>query len=615
MSKERSSILLLSTSSEVAESVITILDSEYDVIRTKNLAQSFEVLDSKRPPIAILDFAAATSMNGDTLDQLKKHKPELVTLLVCPRDKRDQLLESNLSNETYRVLFATLSPGQTRLAVAAALKHAKAKASEMPKSTAAKKSATKKSAAKSVSKSRPTSSTKNSSSKLIPIIAGLGVLGLAAIGWYFVSGGDSDTNPANSEQAELEKTPAQIEAETISATAKVSLDNGILFPPEENNALDAYSRILELDPTNFEAKKALLQLSDSALGDLDLHIQNGSIQDAQASIDLARQLGENKTAFLELIENSISEKKTTLISSAEEALGAGNISDAASLIGVANSLFSDDESIQTLQQTITAQQQNLDQAAEIDDLINKSRDSINNNRLLSPNRNNAQYFINRLERLDSDNASLTSLKRNLSSALLLEARTFALENNFATANRYVDSAARLGASTAAVSNERQRINSLATKVQEQTLAEEQAAQALAEQQLLAETERLAQEQAAAQAEAERLAEEERQAELERLATVPVNVKIADLTSNVRTPPEYPAGYQRRNVEGSATIAFTVQRDGSVNNVRVVSVEPESRDQFGEAAQGAVEQWSFQPYRDSDGNARIANTQIKIRFEL
>ena len=128
MSEEKTSILLLCSSSEVAESVLSILDSDYEVIRAKTLTQSFEILDSKRPPIAILDFAAATSMNGDTLKQLKKHKPELVTLLVCPRDKRDQLLESNLSNETYRVLFATLSPGQTRLAVAASLKHAKAKA-------------------------------------------------------------------------------------------------------------------------------------------------------------------------------------------------------------------------------------------------------------------------------------------------------------------------------------------------------------------------------------------------------------------------------------------------------------------------------------------------------
>ena len=139
MSQERPSILLLSASSEIIESVLSILDSDYEILGAKTLSQSFEILDSKRPSIAILDFAAATSMNGDSIAQLKKHKPELITILICPRDKRDQLLESNLSNETYRVLFATLSPGQTRLAVAAGFKHAKAKASEMPKTSKVQK--------------------------------------------------------------------------------------------------------------------------------------------------------------------------------------------------------------------------------------------------------------------------------------------------------------------------------------------------------------------------------------------------------------------------------------------------------------------------------------------
>ncbi len=611
MSEEKSSILLLSTSSEVAESVQSILDSDYEILRAKTLTQSFEILDSKRPPIAILDFASATSMNGDTLEQLKKHKPELVTLLVCPRDKRDQLLESNLSNETYRVLFATLSPGQTRLAVAAALKHAKAKASEMPSSKKATAS-TQKPVKTSTS---TTTKAKSSNSKLMPIIAGIGILALGGIGWMFMSGDKSEKAPSTPETVEIEKTPAQLEAESLSASAKEAFDSGIFFPPEENNALDSYSKILELDPNNFAAKKALLELSQSALGDVDLHIQNGSIQDAQASIDFARNLGSDRPEFLELIENSINEKKTALISSVEESLASGSFSDAASLVGVADSLFSNDNKILELKASIEEQQKSLDQASEINNLLNRSRDAINSNRLLAPNRNNAQYFINRLEALDPTNSSIPSLKRNLSSSLLIEARTAALDNDFVNAKRYVDSAARLGASPAAVSSERQRINSLEGKVEEEQLKQEQEQQALEEQRLLAETQRQAQEQADAQAEAERKAEEERQAEILRLSTVPVDVQIGDLISVDKAPPNYPDSYQRRNIEGSATIGFTVQKNGIISNVRVISVEPESRTLFGEEAQEAVQKWSFQPYTDENGNNRIANSQVRIVFKL
>lgn len=614
MSEEKTSILLLCSSSEVAESVLSILDSDYEVIRAKTLTQSFEILDSKRPPIAILDFAAATSMNGDTIKQLKKHKPELVTLLVCPRDKRDQLLESNLSNETYRVLFATLSPGQTRLAVAASLKHAKAKASEMP---VAKKPETRKQKVAKPKKARPTSAptSKKSSSKLIPIIAGIALLTLGGIGWMFMSGDKTEKKTSTPIVVEVEKTPAQLEAEALSVNAKASFDSGILFPPDENNALDSYSKILQLDPNNFNAKKALLELSQSALGDVDLHIQNGSIEEAQASIDFARGLAIDKPAFLELIENSINEKKSTLIASVEDSLASGLVTDAASLIGVADKLFSDDENISGLKASITEQQKSLDQASEISNLLTRSREAINTNRLLAPNRNNAQYFINRLEALDPGNSAIAGLKRNLSSSLLLEARTAALNSDFTNAKRYVDSAARLGASSAAITNERQRITSLESSVREQEQLQKQAEIELAEQQLQVETNRLAQEQADAEAAAAIKAEEERQAEIIRLSTVPVDVVIGDLTSIIKTPPNYPDNYQRRSIDGSAVIALTVEKDGSVNNVRIVSVEPETRKLFGSAALEAVQTWSFQPYKDEDGNVRIANTQVRIVFQL
>ena len=605
MSEEKSSILLLSTSSEIAESVHSILDNEYNLIRAKSLTQSFEILNSQRPPIAILDFAVATSMNGDTLAQLKKHKPNLVTLLICPRDKRDQLLESNLSNETYRVLFATLSPGQTRLAVAAALKHAKVKASEEPITAKTEKQIKK---ATKPNKVRSTGSAKKPGSKLMPIIAGIGVLALAGIGWMFMSG---EKNVATPEPVKIEKTAAQLEAENLSLSAKASFDSGLLFPPDESNALDMYSKILQLDPNSFAAKKGLVDLSQLALDDVDLHIQNGNIGDAQASMNFARELGANNPAFLELVENTLTEKKSALIENIEETLANGAISDAASLVGVANSLFSDDEKIVSLNENISEQQNKLSQATEISNLLSRSRDAINANRLLSPTSNNANYFINRLEDLDSSNSGLTSLKRDLSNALLLEARSLSLDSDFVNAKRYVDSAASLGSNSAAITIERQRITSLESKIQEQQLADVQAANDLAEEQLLAETERLAQEQAA---EAKK-AEEERQAEVIRLSTVPVDVVIGDLKSLRKTPPNYPSSYERRRLAGAATIAFTLQKDGSVSNVRVVSVDPESRIKFGNAAQEAVEQWIFEPYQDDDGNVRIANSQIRIVFQL
>ena len=72
--QEKSAILLLSASAQVAESVQEILENEYELLRAKNLSQGIEILNQKKPAIAILDFAAATSLNGDTIEQLEKHE-------------------------------------------------------------------------------------------------------------------------------------------------------------------------------------------------------------------------------------------------------------------------------------------------------------------------------------------------------------------------------------------------------------------------------------------------------------------------------------------------------------------------------------------------------------
>ena len=613
MSQERPSILLLSASSEIIESVLSILDSDYEILGAKTLSQSFEILDSKRPSIAILDFAAATSMNGDSIAQLKKHKPELITILICPRDKRDQLLESNLSNETYRVLFATLSPGQTRLAVAAGFKHAKAKASEMPKTSKVQKLSKKTTTPKKQPSPKPP--TTKSGSKLKPIIASVAVIALVGAVWMFISR-DKIKDPVSTEKiVKVEKTQTQIEVESLAIDAKTSLDSGILFPPKQNNALEIYSKILQLDPNNFAAKKALIELSKLALGDLDLQIENGSKDDSQASIDFARELGKNNPGFLKLVEDLIAKKKSLLIENIEATLGSGDISEAASLAAMANALFESDETITTLQKTILEQQNTLDQAAEINSLLTKSREAITANRLLTPNSDNAQYFINRLETLDSGNSALDGLKRSLTSSLFLDARRFAQESDFASAKRYVDAAANLGASPASITNERQRIISLETILQEEQLAAELAEKALAEEQLVAETERLAQEQADKQAAAAKKLEQERQAETRRLATVPVDLTLSQLTTIKRVAPKYPLKYLNRGLEGTVEIAFTLSRQGVLSDARVMSITPKSAKLFGNAALDAVQQWQFKPYTDKDGNSRIANGQVRIIFEL
>jgi len=537
--QDKPAILLLCASSKLADSVKEILEEDYELVLAKTLNQAFTILDEQKPAVAVLDFAAATSFDGDSIEQLEKHSPNIVNLLVCPRDKRDQLLESNLSNQVFRVLFATLSPGQTRLAVSAAFKHSKSKDSDTPQSQP--KSAQ--------SKTKPVNkTTTESNSKLIPIIAGVAVLAIAGLGLMFMSGDKSETNEQTVENQETQKTPEDIETDKLTgaaiSAAQLSLSNGILFPPDENNALDAFTAILEKSPNNLEAKKGLVELGKKALGSLDSEIANGSLDDAQASISRARSLAANNTVFSELIETNIADKRANLIKSAQDSLNNGSVFEAKNTIDAAKILFTNDSEILSLDVSISEQMKTINQASEIETLVTSATEAINANRLISPNRNNAQFFINRLESLDSANSNLNTLKRNFSSALLVEARSRALGENFTQAKRLVDVAAQMGASSAAVNSEKSRISSLERKVRDEKKAQEDAAAELAAAQELAESQRQANQAAADRAAAERQAEQDRQAEQQRLATIPVDVKINDLTSVTRGSPEYPSSYLR-----------------------------------------------------------------------
>lgn len=64
-------------------------------------------------------------------------------------------------------------------------------------------------------------------------------------------------------------------------------------------------------------------------------------------------------------------------------------------------------------------------------------------------------------------------------------------------------------------------------------------------------------------------------------------------------PLYPAKARRRNITGWVRVAFTITEEGRVDNVTVVSADPEGF--FEQATIRAVRQWQFQPQLLGEGN--------------
>jgi protein TonB len=66
-------------------------------------------------------------------------------------------------------------------------------------------------------------------------------------------------------------------------------------------------------------------------------------------------------------------------------------------------------------------------------------------------------------------------------------------------------------------------------------------------------------------------------------------------------PDYPRGAERRGVEGSVTIRYTVAADGTVTEAEVVQATPEGV--FDRAALNAVESWRYEPAASQTAHTR------------
>ena len=81
---------------------------------------------------------------------------------------------------------------------------------------------------------------------------------------------------------------------------------------------------------------------------------------------------------------------------------------------------------------------------------------------------------------------------------------------------------------------------------------------------------------------------------------------------LQVPPMYPLRARRAGIEGAVTVEFTIAKNGSVKNVKVVEAKP--RRVFDRAVLRAVRQWKFKP-KVVDGEAVEWRARKQIVFKL
>ena len=95
-------------------------------------------------------------------------------------------------------------------------------------------------------------------------------------------------------------------------------------------------------------------------------------------------------------------------------------------------------------------------------------------------------------------------------------------------------------------------------------------------------------------------------------TLSVPEIITDITPTVRIEPQYPQRALRAGIEGTVTVEFTIDVDGSVKDIEIVSADPPKV--FDNEVLKALKRWKFPPQTVA-GQAVEKRARQDIRFRL
>ena len=92
--------------------------------------------------------------------------------------------------------------------------------------------------------------------------------------------------------------------------------------------------------------------------------------------------------------------------------------------------------------------------------------------------------------------------------------------------------------------------------------------------------------------------------------VRVSQKVMQVMIQKKVAPEYPEAAKKDHIEGVVLIKVTINKQGNVENMQLVSGHPA----LAQAAIDAVKQWKYKPYL-LNGEPVEVETQVMVNFTL
>jgi protein TonB len=612
-------ILVLSRDASLIETVKKAAPRGTPVTAAPDLDNVADKLPTLKPGVLVVDTASTSDVAG-MVAQLTQHFPELVVVVAGKREDSAGLMQLTAAGRIFRFLLTPLSHGQTRLALEAAVtQHFDLAAAGERMSSGGSSSG----------------GNKNYLVTYGALAAGLLVL-ISGI-WFGVSQFTGEpsapaTTPTatTTPEAGLPDKPDPVQAEL--ALAKEAFAQGKYLEPANESALDLYRSALALDPNNTDAVAGIRSVTDKVLERAEAALLAERIEEAIVSIERARDIDAQHPRLAFLDSQIARERERLKLSQAQEV---GN---------------------------------------RVNTLVAQANERMQNGRLISPANGNARDALLEARKLDPTNPTVAQSVRELSGLLTDEARQSIAAGKNEEAQSMVNAARQLGFSGAALAaverslteasrsaaarrpassagsgpnvdtmiadirtrlTEGKLIDPAGDNAREAVAALRAAAPARSEVEELSRTlstrllssgrqamaakafDRSAQLIAAsrdvgaayigadiAKAETELAAAREENALLTNI------VSASTLKRTRMVAPTYPSDALKRGIEGWVELAFTVQPNGTVDDVEVRNASP--AETFDDAAVRAIRQWRFEPVQ-RNGKAVPQRAMVRLRF--
>jgi TonB family protein len=630
-------ILVLSRDAGLVETVRKAAPRGVSVTAAPDLDQVADKLPVLRPGVLVADTASTADV-ASLVAQLTQHFPELVVVIAGKREDSASLMQLTAAGRIFRFLLTPLSHGQTRLALEAAVhQHLDLRNAGVRQGLGV---------------SGSDGGKKNYVMTYGALAAGL----LVVIGgiWFGVKQftGEPAAAPPSVQSAANTAQPGGVPDKPDPVQAELALaleafNQGKLLEPAGESALDYYRSALALDPKSDGAKAGIRSVADKILQRAEIALTSEKVEEAIRNIELARDIDAThpRLAFMdtqiarerERLKLSLAAETgnriRTLVNQAIDRMDSGRLltpagNTASDAVLEARRLDPTDTTVAQTIRDLTAQ------------LIDEARKSLAGNKT-----EEAQAYINAARRLGSAGAALATVERALADATRAPAASGSTSAPTATAaarrTQSTPPAAGSGPNVDGfIADARQRltegklIDPAGASAKDAILALRDAAPTRPELEELSRNlsnrlinsskaaasqkayDRAAQlltasrevgarynEAAIAQAERDLLAVRE-------AGSQQAIVSAATLTRIKTVNPVYPEAARKRGVEGWVELAFTVQPNGSVDDVEVRNASP--ADIFDEAAVRAIRQWRFEPV-SRNGEKVPQRALVRLRF--